>query len=411
MDAINFEQIQSALKQVRSYVEKEEFRGYDPYDILNSSWPFGALGKWGPIIAIQLQKRNPFNWRKILGVKKGYNPKGMGLLLHAYSYKYKSQPDAETRQQMDFLFDWLMNNSSQGYSGLCWGYNFDWASPAKYLKAYSPSIVVSGFVAKGIYAYYEATKDPKAADALKSIGDFVLKDLAVSEDESGTCFSYTTIATDACYNASMLGADLMAFLFQITDEQSYADKAKRLVDFTVAKQHADGHWNYNIDLATGAEKTQIDFHQGYVLDSIANVMKLTGLSGAQYDNALKKGTAYYFEEQFFPTGRSKWRIPRVWPVEIHNQSQGILTLSRLAHLDPQYLAFAAKIATWTIENMQDTGDGHFYYKKYPTHTIKVPYMRWAQAWMMLALTELTVALDASKGEKNSQIGNKAQQDA
>jgi hypothetical protein len=77
-------------------------------------------------------------------------------------------------------------------------------------------------------------------------------------------------------------------------------------------------------------------------------------------------------------------------VEIHNQAQGIISLTRLAYLSKEYGPFAMLIAKWTAENMQNK-KGYFYYKKYPTHTIKTPFMRWSQAWMMLALTELKTA--------------------
>jgi hypothetical protein len=46
-----------------------------------------------------------------------------------------------------------------------------------------------------------------------------------------------------------------------------------------------------------------------------------------------------------------------------------------------------KIAQWTIHHMQDK-DGYFYFRIYPTHTNKMPYIRWGQAPMINALTLL-----------------------
>ncbi|HEX9659475.1 MAG TPA: hypothetical protein VGA18_04205, partial [Rhodothermales bacterium] len=70
-----------ALGRLRKWVEAEEFRGYDPYDTLTGSIDFRRFGKWAPIGAIQVQKRNPVNLRPALGIEKAYNPKGMGLFL------------------------------------------------------------------------------------------------------------------------------------------------------------------------------------------------------------------------------------------------------------------------------------------------------------------------------------------
>jgi len=85
------------------------------------------------------------------------------------------------------------------------------------------------------------------------------------------------------------------------------------------------------------------------------------------------------------------RYPLKWPVDIHNQSQGIITFSELKFFNTDYLNFANTIAKWTIENMQDKS-GYFYFRKYPYFTNKISYMRWGQAWMFLALTELLVNL-------------------
>ena len=50
---------------------------------------------------------------------------------------------------------------------------------------------------------------------------------------------------------------------------------------------------------------------------------------------------------------SKWRLPKIYPVDIHNQSQGIITFSKLRSYHPSYFNFAKTIKEWTIENMQD----------------------------------------------------------
>lgn len=381
--------IGKSLQQLQTYIESEKFKGYDPYDTLNSPIPFRWLGKWGPVLAIQFQKRNPFNIRALLGIKKDYNPKAMGLFLHAYSLQYQQNKNEETLQKMEFFFNWLLESRTKGYDDYCWGYNFDWASPVKFLPKFSPTIVVSGFIAKGIFEYYQATQNPKAVEVLKSIGNFAEKELDWTKNEKGYCVSYSTKEVDCCYNANMLGAELYARLYSITNDDKYKELACKMTDFTIAYQKESGVWNYSIDVKTGKERTQIDFHQGYVLDSIHYVLKYCG-ENELYKNALKKGATYYFRNQFKDNGQSIFRVPKDYPVEIHNQSQGIISLTRLSYLSEDYAPFAVAIAKWTVENMQNK-KGYFYYKKYPMYTIKTPFIRWSQAWMLLALTELKAA--------------------
>ena len=380
--------IEASLKKLQAYIEYENFKGYDPYDTLNSSIPFHWLGKWGPVLAIQFQKRNPFNIRKLLGIKKAYNPKAMGLFLHAYSLLYQQNKTEENLQKIEFFFNWLIKNKTEGYDDYCWGYNFDWASPTKFLEKHSPTIVVSGFIAKGVFEYYQATQSTKALEVLKSIGRFTENELLWTDNEHGSCVSYSTKEKDCCYNANMLGAELFARLFFITKEERFKKLAYKMTDFTIAYQQENGSWNYSINVKTGKERIQIDFHQGYLLDAIYYVLKYCG-STKKYEEVLKKGVEYYFENQFKKNGQAIFRVPKEYPVEIHNQSQGIITLTRLFYLSDQYHPFAKLVANWTIQNMQSK-KGCFYYKKYPFYTIKTPFIRWSQAWMFLALVELTV---------------------
>lgn len=375
------------LQSLRAYVEREHFMGYDPYDALNARFNFGNLGKWGPILAIQVQKRNPLNIRPLLGIERDFNPKAIGIFLHAYSMLLENDPDEDTRKTADYLFTWLVDHSSQGYSGYSWGYNFDWASPAKYLPAYVPSIVVTGFVARGIFKYYEATNSLQALEILRSACDFLLNDLPRTQTPDGICFSYTPVMKDCCFNASMLGAELLAKLYSVTGDQHLRELSTRAVDFVLSYQKPDGRWNYSVDIESGTERIQIDFHQGYILDSLDAFIKYTHPDDSTYKTALVKGARFYRQEQFCENGRSLWRLPRKWPVDIHNQAQGIITFSNLTSIDPSYRAFAERICRWTCHNMQDE-QGYFYYRKGRLHTNKVPYMRWAQAWMMLALAHV-----------------------
>ncbi len=375
----------TSLEKLRQYVEQENFKGYDPYDTLNSPIKFKYLGKFAAVLALQFQKRNPVNIRPLLGIKKEHNPKALGLFLYSYCKLQKHQTEKDYTKQINYLFTELKSNYSKGFSGYCWGYNFDWASSGKYINKYSPNIVVTAFVAKGIYEYYQLTKDAEALNILESIGHFILKDLPITETKEGICISYTTLGVDNCYNASLLAATVLAQLYHLTKDEIFKSYALKAVDFVLSKQHADGHWNYSIN-EQGKERMQIDFHQGYVIDCIEDVMRYTDTQKERYAQAINKGRAFYRQQQFFENGQAKWRLPKIYPVEIHNQSQGIITFCRTN----EYLGFAETIANYTIENMQDK-KGFFYYRKLKNYTHKIPYMRWSQAWMFTALTELILA--------------------
>lgn len=379
--------LENSLQILRKSVEAAGYHGYDPYDTLNSPFNFKLFGKWGPAVAIQVQKRNPINIRPQLGVQKGLNPKGMGLFLKSYALLYQKTGEEKYLEKARWLFDWLNTNYAQGYSGRCWGYNFDWANPQGTLPAYTPSVVVTSFVVDGIYAYYNVTGSEEARDAVISSARYITDDIPIVELPEGISYSYTHLSKGCCYNASLLAAEVLARADHISGNTVHQKKINRAVDFVLAKQRDAGEWWYSYNPDTGEERKQIDFHQGFVLVSLHNLNQLVESTRPDIESAIARGLAFYKAHQFFPSGQSRWRLPKKWPVDIHNQSQGIITFTRLRHFDRSYLEFAETIACWTIENMQ-AEKGYFYYRKYPLLTNKINYIRWAQAWMMLALTEL-----------------------
>ena len=54
------------------------------------------------------------------------------------------------------------------------------------------------------------------------------------------------------------------------------------------------------------------------------------------------------------------------------------------------LETAERILRWVLANLQ-VEEGRFYYRKYRHHTKRVTLMRWCQAWMAYATSELLLA--------------------
>lgn len=126
-----------SFRKLKFYCEKEHYKGWDPYDGLNSkvfqTLPFKKF-YIGRLAWIQGFKRSPINFRKILGVPKEHNSKGIALFLYGYCSLYdmaKSNTniygtEEELLAKINTLAELLISLISKGYSGACWGYNFDW---------------------------------------------------------------------------------------------------------------------------------------------------------------------------------------------------------------------------------------------------------------------------------------------
>ncbi|NLD50030.1 MAG: hypothetical protein GX660_23045, partial [Clostridiaceae bacterium] len=80
---------------LEKYCRLEEYKGWDPYDGLNSKvfkgLPFLMKSDIARLAWIQLFKRSPVNLRRLCFVPKGHNPKGNALLISGYCNLFRRQ--------------------------------------------------------------------------------------------------------------------------------------------------------------------------------------------------------------------------------------------------------------------------------------------------------------------------------
>ena len=373
-----------SFKSLAVYCEGQQFKGYDPYDGLNSkffqSLPLIRENRIIRLAWIQLFKRSPLNLRKLAGIKKDYNPKALGLFLSGYCTLYKHDNKPMHLEKIMFFLEKIENCRTQGYSGACWGYNFDWQSRAFFQPKFMPTIVASSFIANALLDAYEITKDEKLLLTARSTCDFILKDLNRTSDASGNfAFSYSPLDNSVVFNASLLGARLLARVFSYTEEPNLITESKKAVAYCCNYQKEDGSWSYG----TLPFHQWIDnFHTGYNLECISDYMKYS--RDISYSDVLNKGIKYYLETFFTDKGVPKYYNNSVYPIDIHAPAQLIITLQKVGKLDT-YRELTEKVLNWTIDNMQ-SNEGFFRYQINKYVTSKIPYMRWSQAWMFISLS-------------------------
>ena len=108
--------VAEAVARLRSYVESADYAGYDPYDALNSPLIrlVGCKSKWVRIASTQFLRRCPVNLRPLLGIRKGHNPKGIGLFLWGYAKLFKVHQDQHSLDRIQYLLGLLDRLRSQG---------------------------------------------------------------------------------------------------------------------------------------------------------------------------------------------------------------------------------------------------------------------------------------------------------
>ncbi len=376
--AADAELFAASLGKLRKWMEEQKFAGIEPHDALTSPLmqrtPLGR-SRFLRLAALQGLRRLPVNIRPLLGIRPRINAISIGWALKGYALL----DDAGARRWIDWGLERLKESQAQGYHGAGWGYYFDWQTRAGMKPADLPIIVSTAFIGSGLMDVYERYNREDCLAWARSACEFILKDLNRSPGARGFCFSYSPTDHEQVFNASMLGAQLLARVGAATGEGELLDAARGAVEFTVDHQSPDGSWRYGLE----AHWTFVDnFHTGYVLECLRDYIRYSG--DTRFQDALDRGWAFY-RDNFFAGGRiPKYYHNRLEPIDSHAAAQSMITL-----MDFGEPAMAAAVARWSIEHMQSER-GYFIYQIHRRSSNRIPYLRWSNGWMLYALARMIV---------------------
>ena len=388
----------TTTKNLISFLDSESFKGWDPYDGLNSK----LISKIGlfkiPIIRlifIQAFKKSPINLRKIFMVPKGSNPKGVALCLNAFCNLHSCSESvlneigltkSDCYKYIVKLSDRLIQLSSKGYKGSCWGYDFDWQARLLFLfPKNTPNIVCTAYSIEALINSYKITNNQRYLDYAISSGDFVLKDINRKTYGNGHIFSYSPLdGNNTVYNASLMGAKILAHCYKYTGHSKYKKNSEDAVAYCIDIQNQDGSWYYG---GLKVQKWIDSYHTAYNLESLNVCKELLSLS--TINNSIEKGLKFYMDNFFLDDGTPKYYHDKIYPIDIHSPAQLFVLLCRLNKLK-QNRKIVDKVSSWTYKYMLSK-KGYFYYQKNRFYTIKIPYFRWSQAFMLNALSYLLKA--------------------
>jgi hypothetical protein len=366
------------------YCRANGWAGFDPYDALNSR-VFKALPflnfKFARLALTQGVKRSPINLRPLLLVPKSPNPKGIALFLSSMVKLAGTGLFGDGRQIREMV-DRLLSLRCLYPSYSSWGYNFDWQTRGELVPRGTPNIICSTFAGNALLDAYEYFRNPSWLDAAVSSAEFILHILFWRDDKGGACFNYTPGERSEIHNANLLGAAFLCRVGLISGQKELFGPALDATRHSVGKQHDDGSWDY------GEAPTQrwIDnFHTGYNLVALKRIGECCGSS--EFDTSIDRGLKFFKEHFIGANGAPAYFHDRTYPIDIHSVSQSILTLLALADRAEDNILIARSVFAWAMDNMWDDR-GFFYFQKHRRHTVRTPFMRWGQAWMLLALSSL-----------------------
>ena len=220
-------------------------------------------------------------------------------------------------------------------------------------------------------------------DMAISAADYILNELYWEDGNGVASLSYPLpgLRTQV-HNANFLGAALLSRVYKHTGEKKFLEPALKVARYSANKQQKDGSWYYG---EHGTQRWVDNFHTGYNLCALHAIGQYVGTS--EFDTHIRRGFEYYRNNFFREDAPPKYYNNRTYPIDIHSIAQSIITLLEFGDIDADNFELAHSILSWTMNHMQN-GNGYYYYQKLPAYTVKIPYMRWSQAWMLLALSTL-----------------------
>lgn len=373
-----------ATLKLLAYCRKNDWAGYDPYDALNSrvfkAFPFLNF-RLARLVLTQGVKRCPVNLRPLLLVPKSPNPKGIALFLSALTRLARSGV-AEAPGMTGPMAAKLLSSRSSDKPYSCWGYNFDWQQRTDLVPKSSPNIICSSFAGNALLDAHELTPEPAWLGAAVSAADFILDVLFWRDGVSKACFSYTLVGRDEVHNANLLGAAFLCRVARITGKKRYLEPALDAARYSTGRQHADGSWDY------GEAPTQhwIDnFHTGFNLVALRRIRDYTGTT--EFDSSVRQGFEFYKSHFFREDGAPRYFHNATYPIDIHSVAQSLITLTEFHDFGEDNRSLAHAVLGWALANMWDRRS-FFYFQMHPHYTVRTSFMRWSQAWMLLALATL-----------------------
>ena len=370
------EALLAAVRRTEAVILSENYRGYDPYDALTSPLFRLPLLRSNRLVrrgAQQVLRRIPFNVRPALGIRKGLSPVTLGLVLQAWASLADAYPDEREAYETSgaVLVSRLESMSTPGWSGACWGYDFDWETRDGPVPAGTPTVVATGFISNGLFLASEALGLPTATSLCESACAFVVEDLQRTTGSDGSfCWSYSPGDRSRVLNATAKGSRLLAQVYAATGREELRETAARSLRYVALHQRPDGSWPYAVD----DPRTWSDnFHTGYVLDAFAEYHTRTG--DTQFNDVAEHGWRHY-REHFFDNDIDPALLR-------HSSLPTRCDRVRAVAIDSGALRRSCDRRAGGAVGHRAHAEARreFSYRIHRRYTNHVHYMRWSTAWM------------------------------
>jgi hypothetical protein len=399
-----------------SWLDVTGYESFDPYDLWGTAYGkwarrlYYSKSLWGlPFIAPMVLSEVFFPGIRGLFVRKGrYATADAQLILGFLNLCESKEVIADSpKAARDFAgsrdsSQWslwlgraeelsrdLLLQSIPGYRGHCWGYPFDWQNVNGLMPRHTPHITATPYCFEAFLKLSDATNNSQYLDIARSIATFVSEDLnETPTGDNASAGSYTPYDNSKVVNASAYRTYVLFEAARRFNDKRFEEKGWRNLRFILESQLPNGAWLYAID---NPREAFIDhFHTCFVLKNLHKANAY--LRDSRVTCSIRKGYDYYrtalFDAQNLP--RSYAIRPRLQLVrlEMYNVAEAIGLGALLRTEIPEAYELAHELARVVRERFQLSAGPFVTRVHFAGVKHCLPFLRWPQAQMFLALTSL-----------------------
>lgn len=380
------------------HCRRHDFAGHDPFDGLNSSL-FQRLGlssiPAARIAWLQFHKRSPVNFRRIVGVPRKRNPKGIALILLGMLERMEQGSCPIRMSDAIDLGDWLLAERCdiRRWKHSAWGYHFDWAARAFFVPRGTPNAITTCYVARALDALGRATGERRFEAAAVDAGYFLAT--LFMERDGQSYYGYIPGETAFVHNASLWTAAVVSGTARKTGDDALRTQALSAARQSVFMQRGDGAWHYG----TRTHHAFVDgFHTGYNLEALHAIAQAQRTD--EFDEPISRGLDFYRNTFFLPDGTTKYYDDRIWPLDTHSVAQALITLLVVGNTEADR-RMADAIYRRAIDTLYLRNRQRFMYQRGRYFSNRTDYLRWTQAWAFYS-----IALFANRNSRVKRPGAK-----
>jgi hypothetical protein len=354
------------------------FEGYDPYDFFNlKKLPVRLFNqRHGPRFTF-LNKMSPINMRPLLGIARQQNAVANALFALGYMYS-----DFDSHQNtIENLIDRLLAYRSDEFSEFSLGFAYHVAMREHIAYSGAASLTTSLFGMNAFIEYYRRTSDEQIFNTILSFERLLESKTPRFESPEKLWYSYNFTRVNEVYHITAQIGRFYAMLFKLTEDRKYIGRVRKISNYLLSKQRADGSWAYSRKIPA------VDgYHFALMLQTIWDTLCV--VEEEQYHKMFRRGLDNYKSNLF------KEACPlHLHPLHTENEFKKHLIETDTRDCASALLLFsqvgdmtsASEVLQWTVENLYNHSEAYFYFYVNRFWVNKIKFIS-LQAWMFYAMS-------------------------